>query len=229
MKLKNNGIHNLETWKKLAPPMGGDKQWKEGRSAMELARYMTADYPAVPSEIEDLLVGFTDSDSEFDWSAEYVTSFAKHGLGRGEGLMYNSDIVIGIEGKADESFGSQTIGEALKNASDNKLTRINGMLGMLFDNPPKELEKIRYQLVTATAATLIEAMERNAKKALVLVIVFKKDGCFSEEKIVDNNKDLEFFLSEISATPCGSCYAIPTPYGREHGIDLYFAKIEIDL
>ncbi|MCK4311925.1 MAG: hypothetical protein KAW88_04245 [Candidatus Cloacimonetes bacterium] len=31
-------INNIDDWKKLCPPEGGDKQWKDGRSAKELAK-----------------------------------------------------------------------------------------------------------------------------------------------------------------------------------------------
>ena len=44
MKLNKNvvtvtkAITTLEEWQVLASPMGGDKQWRDGRSAKELAR-----------------------------------------------------------------------------------------------------------------------------------------------------------------------------------------------
>lgn len=234
MKLKNNGIYNIDSWFKYAPPMGGAKQWVDGRSAKELARYMTANFPSVPAEIECLLSNFTDTDAEFDWNGEYVTDFEKYNLGRGEGrnhdaFMWNEDVVVGIEGKADESLGSQLIGEAIVGASENKMHRVRGMIKMLFDDVPENHKNIRYQLVTATTATLLEAKEHKVNNALILVLVFKKQGCFSEQKIVSNNDDIENFLLETSAVKCEKYYSIPTAFGKENNINLYFKKIEFDV
>ena len=234
MFLKYNGITDIESWFKISPPMGGEKQWKDGRSAKELARYMTSTYPMVPKEIEDTLCYYVGKNAEFDWAAEYVTEFQPFGLGKGEGrnhdaFLFNSDIVVGIEGKADESLGSQLIGDALENASDNKKQRINGMIQMLFGDSPENHKGIRYQLVTASAATLLEATKKNVKKAILMVIVFKKNGCYSEEKIAANNTDIQNFLIDISAIKKEEYYIIPTSYGKENNIDLYFKHIEIEL
>ena len=143
--------------------------------------------------------------------------------------MFNSNIVVGIEGKADEPLGSQLIGDALENAGDNKKQRINGMIQMLFGDSPKNHKSIRYQLVTASVATLLEATKKNFKKAVLMVIVFKKDGCYSEEKIVANNADIQRFLTEISAMQKDEYYVLPTVYGKENCIELYFKHIEIKL
>jgi hypothetical protein len=214
--------------------MGAAKQWRDGRSAKELARYMTANFPNVPTEIENILSDFTTPDAEFDWNGEYVTDFAKYDLGRGEGrnhdaFMWNKDVVVGIEGKADESLGSQLIGDAITGATDNKMHRIRGMIKMLFGDEPDNHKNIRYQLVTATTATLLEAKEHKVNNALILVLVFKKQGCFSEQKIASNNADIENFLLETSAVKCEKYYSIPTAFGKENNINLYFKKIEFDV
>ena len=233
MKLRDNGITNVETWEIKAPPMGKSRQWVDGRSAKELARYMTKNYPQLPTEIESILKEFVRDDSEFDWAAEYVTRFEPFGLGRGEGrnhdaFLHNDELVIGIEGKADEPLGSQLIGEALKDATPNKVQRINGMIQMLFGGTPEAHKDIRYQLVTAATATLLEATKKNVKKALLLVIVFNSSKC-SEEKLERNNKDIDNFLRDISAKNIGEHYIIPTRYGEETGVELFFKKIEISI
>jgi len=234
MKLKRDDIYDLDSWFKAAPPMGAAKQWRDGRSAKELARYMTANFPNVPTEIQDILSDFTTLDAEFDWNGEYVTDFAKYDLGRGEGrnhdaFMWNKDVVVGIEGKADESLGSQLVGDAMIGATDNKMHRIRGMIKMLFGDEPVNHKNIRYQLVTATAATLLEAKERKVNNAVILVLVFKKQGCFSEQKIASNNADIETFLLETSAERCKKYYSIPTVFGKENNINLYFKKIEFEI
>ena len=234
MLLKKNKINDLDTWFQFAPPMGGAKQWRDGRSAKELARYMTADLPNVPSEIEKVLCDFTAPDAEFDWAGEYITRFADYDLGFGEGrnhdaFMWNDDMVVGVEGKADESLGSQLIGDAISNAGENKMHRISGMIKMLFGDTPDNHKDIRYQLVTATSATLLEAKSRGVDNAVFLVIVFKKSGCYSKAKIAKNKEDIERFLSDIEAKKQGEYYEIPTVYGKMNNIKLYFQYIEIDL
>ena len=65
--------------------MGGKKQWRDGRSAKELARYIMSAYPDVPMEIEVGLSNLVSPDSAFTWAAEYVTDLTSHNLGRGKG------------------------------------------------------------------------------------------------------------------------------------------------
>lgn len=234
MIFKENGIFDADTWFQIAPPMGGAKHWKDGRSAKELARYMTSEYPLIPKEIEKTLRRFTDESAEFDWTAEYVTDFQSLGLGKGEGrnhdaFLFNCDVVVGIEGKSDEPFGSQMIGEALASASENKRQRISKMIQMLLGDVPENHPNIRYQLVTAAVATLLEAFSKNVNQAVLMVIVFKKKGCFSEKKMQMNIADLQRFLEELSARKMGDFYFVPTTYGREKNIELYFKCLEIDL
>ena len=229
MKLKYNGITDVDSWFAEKPPMGKEKQWKDGRSAKELARYMTKTYPSVPDEIEDILLNFTSANSEFEWDAEYITSFEKYGLGRGEGrnhdaMMTNSDIFIGIEGKADESLG-KLLADEMNNSSDNKMMRINGMVDMIFGDSPENHKDLRYQLITASAATLLEAKERGLTKALLLVVVFMKDGSYSEAKIARNESDISKFLAETNAVELNGCWKIQT----KTDIEFYFRKINIIL
>ncbi len=234
MFLKMNGIVDRESWFRIAPPMGREKHWKDGRSAKELACYMTSDYPMVPKEIADMLLRFTDENAEFDWAAEYVTDFQSLGLGQGEGrnhdaFMFNRDVVVGIEGKADEPLGSQLIGAALETANENKKQRIGKMIQMLFGDAPENHKDIRYQLVTAAAATLLEATKKNVNKAVLMVIVFKKKGCYSEKKVKANAEDIQRFLEDVSAQRIKDCYLVPTVYGRKNNIELYFKYIEMTL
>lgn len=234
MKLKKEKIFDIDTWKEHAPPMGGDKQWREGRSALELARYMTSEFPNMPKELEAFLANFTDRTAEFEWSAEYVTDFSARGLGRGEGrnhdaFLWSDKIAVGIEGKADEPLGSDTLGEAMKNASPNKMLRINKMTEMLFGNSPENHQGIRYQLLTASTATLLEAKESHADIAVLAVIVFKKSGYYSERKIEENNRDIEHFLNDTNAVQENGYFRIPTVYGDGNNIKFYFKKIEITL
>lgn len=234
MKLLRNNIFTMDDWKRISPPMGGDRQWKDGRSAKELARYITSALPNVPCEVEAVLSNFVSENSVFEWAAEYVTDFSTHELGRGEGrnhdaMMANDEIFVGIEGKADESLGSQYIGTALVGASNNKKHRINGMIKMLYGDSPENHKNVRYQLVTASSACLLEAKDRKLNKAMLMVIVFKKSGCYRDEKIAQNDADINYFLSHSKAYQKGNYWLIPTAFGNDFGIELFFSKITVEL
>ena len=52
---------------------------------------------------------------------------------------------------------------------------------------------------------------------------------YSEKNIHKNNEDIEVFLKDTKAKDADGVYVIPTAYGKETGINLYFKKIEINL
>ena len=245
MKLNKNivtvtkEIVSLTDWQVLASPMGGDSQWRDGRSAKELAKYITGHLPQMPKELEDLLSNFSRQDSSFDWSAESVTDFSKHGYGKGMGrnhdlIVYNQDVFLGIEAKADEPFGNKTIAEELKNASNNKKLRIEKLVDLVFGDQVENHLELRYQLLTACGGVLLEAKHRNIQKAVMLVLVFLKNGTdaserpyYLEENRARNNEDWESFLRQLHAAPCkNGCYKAKIS-AQCAGIDLYVQKIEI--
>ena len=234
MKFSENRITDLDTWFKYAPPMGGEVQWEDGRSAKELAKYITAALPSVPSEVEAVLSKFVNADATFKFDAEYVTSFAEYGLGRGNGrnhdaIIFNDEIFVGVEGKADESFGNDRVLEACESGSDNKKGRIEGLVDIVFGDGVDNHPNTRYQLLTASAATLLEAKERRVKNAMFLILVFKKEGKYSQKRIDSNNADVEDFLRETKAEYNDGIWQIPTAFGKENGINLYFKKLEIEV
>lgn len=232
MYLNQNRIRDVDTWFHEAPPMGGEEQWREGRSAMELARYMTAHLPYVPYEIEQALTALVPDSAVFSWDAEYVTELPGKGQGRNhDAVMWNRQVFVGIEGKADESLGNGFVASEYEQGSHNKKQRISALSDMIWGDEPANHGDIRYQLMTAVSAILLEATrpERSVSKAVFLVIVFKKPGKYHPEKIRANDHDIRAFLNSTHAVEEGSLYRIPTKYGAEHGVDLYFKKIEIDL
>ena len=234
MYLKPNGIHRKEQWLQAYPPMGGRDQWAAGRSALELARYMTAHLPYVPYEIERALASLTDGEAAFDWLGEYVTEFAAYGLGTGNGrnhdaILWNRDVFVGVEGKADESLGNKYVASEYLDGGANKKKRVAGLTSMIWGDSPEAHPDIRYQLLTASTAILLEAKERGLSKALFLVVVFKQPGKYRQENIEANNRDIQAFLNSTHASRMGNLYRVPTVYGTEQGIELYFKKIEIDL
>ena len=223
MKLKphEKGIVDVESWKQYCPPKKGDLQWRDGRSAKELAKYITEALPAVPAEIENALKSLVPMDARFDWDAEYVTALPGKGEGRNhDGILYNDDIVVTIEAKADETLGN-LIEEEMNDASVNKLHRISTLLGYLFNGSFKKYHNLRYQLLTAAAGTIIEAENRKVKTAVMVVVVFKTNGDITEEKLISNHKDIENFLDATKAYDENGFKVIP----NNTGIKLYFKEI----
>lgn len=219
---KNVVDHN--SWRVECPPKKGDIQWVDGRSAKELEKYMTRNLPSVPAEIESVLKPIVSSKSEFDWDAESVTQLPGIGEGRNHDaiLFINENIVITIEAKADETLGN-LIEDEIKNASVNKLYRITSLLEYIFKGGFKNYHKLRYQLLTASVGTILEAQNKKCKTAVLLVLVFKSNGDVKEENLIANHKDIEAFLSATNAYNENGLFVIP----NNTDIKLYFKEIVI--
>jgi hypothetical protein len=130
--------------------------------------------------------------------------------------------VITIEAKADEPLGNR-IGEELQHASVNKLHRISTMLNCLFPGGFRNYEQLRYQLLTASVGTLLEARKRNASKALLLVLVFRTNGRVEAGKLEENAGDIRAFLQATKAREENGLMEIP----NNTDIKLYFREIVI--
>ena len=232
-------IRDEESWRRLAPPKRGELQWRIGRSARELAVYLTGALPGAPAEIVQCLGDAgVDTDRDFHWRAEYVTDFAGYGLGKGEGrnhdaVLWNSDVFVGIEAKADEELGP-ILSEAVSGASENKLRRVEALRRMIFDNgvcPPG----IRYQLLTALGGVLLEADSRGAGKAVLLILTFLKPGkdddrgrpYYSERKAGATKRDIADFLELLRWDERTG--RVTTPFGRERKIETYIRHITVEL
>ncbi|MBE6727849.1 MAG: hypothetical protein E7562_04285 [Ruminococcaceae bacterium] len=223
MKLKKHSknIVDVDSWYNECPPKKGEKQWADGRSAKELAKYITKSLPNVPAEIEKAINTIVPADAEFDWDAEYVTSLPGYGEGRNhDAILFNDDIVITIEAKADETLGD-FIGEEIKNASVNKLYRISNLLEYIFKGGFKNYQNLRYQLLTASVGTLLEAQKNDCDTAVLIVLVFKSNGKVTEEKVASNHRDVEAFLNATGAYEENGLYIVP----NNTDIKLYFKEI----
>ena len=102
-----------------------------------------------------------------------------------------------IEAKADESYGMQ-LGKELDQATarprSNLPHRIRVLTNALFGLEPHLVSNVRYQLVHATAATLIFAAEHHAAAAVFLVMEFHGSSC-SMDNLLRNASDLNRFVS----------------------------------
>ena len=216
-----HGIVTVEDWFTHCPPKKEALQWKDGRSAKELAKYITAALPALPAEIEKALEHLAPAGAAFYWDAEYVTALPGKGEGRNHDmLLYNDSLVVTVEAKADETLGNR-IGEELQGASVNKLYRISELLRTVFKDGFKDYPALRYQLLTACVGTILEAQHRGVNTALLLVVVFKTNGKVKGENIVSNHNDVLAFLKAAGAYDEHGCTVIP----NNTDVKLYFKEI----
>lgn len=193
-------ITNEKEWFRAAPPKGGEKQWQDSYSAKEFAKFVTSgdDFKElVQSVLDDISIK---TRGDFVGEPEAGTKFPQKGEGRNHDLLlFNKDIVIGIEAKVDEPFGNnRSILQESNTTSKGKKARINWLLKTILPEgkrlEDREVGKLKYQLFTATAGTLLEAAKRDKKKCIFLVLAFH-----SKEKPVNeaNKKSFEDFMRVI--------------------------------
>lgn len=202
-------IHSVDDWFQYSPPKQGAIQWKDGRSAKELAKsWCKGSGPAVPDEIRRILAthpltaNFEPRQATPEWQTP-LDDFP--GEPRNcdlllEGISDGKKLVVAIEAKADESFGP-LIGAALRDAQgrpSNLPGRIRGLSQAIFGRElDQAIARLRYQLLHATAGTLIEAKLRGAAAGVFLVQEFRGASC-SEENLRANEGDLLSFLSKLT-------------------------------
>jgi hypothetical protein len=210
----------IADWRNWSPPKAL-KHWRAGRSAVELARaWFTSDVPRMPREFaalltsSPLLIGLTN----LRGVPEHVTSLPEAGEGRNHDLVLEGEavggrVLIAVEAKADEKFG-QRIGKYWTQMCDQRATpggqpskapeRIEALLRMLVGQgafPTQDpWDRIRYQLLTAAAGTLLEAQARKADVAVLAIHEFRTSET-DEECLARNTADLEAFLTVLGILP----------------------------
>ena len=185
-------IKSMQDYEKFALPQGGEKQFKEGRSAWEFANYLIAGSGELPKEIEGIIKPYAKQDEKLKLYPEWVTSFGK-GWGRGTGrhhdaLLVGGNFVVGIEAKVDEPYGQKYL-----HKEDLEKTRYSRIANEILNGKTDNLDEIRYQLCSATLGTLMEAKENAI--AILLVIVFKSTA--KKSKLEKNKKDFEAFINNL--------------------------------
>lgn len=174
----NHIISNVEEWFEYAPPKRGAKQWKDDYSAKELAKYFVNYLGHVPPEINAALDKYGSNDKEIKSFAEYTTPLDDFNSGEGRNhdlLMVGESIVVGIEAKVKESLDYYVL-DKIKDATPTAKERYEMLCRAILNKNIEECENIRYQLLSATAGTLIEAEKANVNKAALLIVVLKFDG-----------------------------------------------------
>jgi Domain of unknown function (DUF6946) len=200
-------IRSVEDWSIYAPPKTGERHWKDGRSEKELARsWFRKEFACPPEEMRLLLERAFRTEIAFDEAKPEcvvkLDDFA--GEHRNCDLVVLCNVgakrmVINVEAKADEPFGVVT-GECYnrKTGSGSKVpARIRQLSQALFGREPDEaIRKLRYQLLHAAVATLIEAERSGAELGLFLVHEFRSTG-LNRKRLTQNSADWENFVHEF--------------------------------
>ena len=212
IKKNNKEIHSNQGWLEIAPPEGGEKQWKPLHSASEFADYCLFTDGYVPKEIDDYLSSLGISDDSFDAEPECITSLCEYGFGKNgprhhDLLMQSKEIVVGIEAKATETLDEYVTEKCKGKLSPNQELRYPGLCREILGRELKECSNIRYQLLSATAGTLIEARKRGVKKAALIILLFESE-ITSKEHVLGTKNDVDVFCNMLKKKPNGS-YEIP--------------------
>ena len=184
---------------------------KDGRSAKENARLWLGAAPDLPSGIAELLRTSGSVGTLRSWSAEPEARVSFDDLGEPANLDVlvhsedeNGPVVIGVEAKADEPFGStikKTLAAAQKRLAGNPRSKgVERILGLAtifgLDLNRREILELRYQLLTLTVATVAEARRQSAQRAIVIVHEFVSALTKAEYR-ARNARDLEVFLETV--------------------------------
>ena len=204
-------LRSVVDWQCLAPP-AAKHHWAAGRSALELARdWMEGD----AAERTTALLGSRPELAGVvlrDGIAEKLTRFDDiRGGPRHHDLLVHAtapsgEVVIGVEGKADESF-DLTLRDYVANAlrrrpettrAPERLDRLTTtFFGATLDDEP-ELGDLRYQLLAALAGTLADAKLDNARHAVLLVHEFVTERT-SDRLHAQNGAALDAFVARLGA------------------------------
>lgn len=250
--ISKNGIPitNLDEWLQLAPPKRPD-QWVEGRSAMELARNWL---DGLPLEVLQAIQGHPSFGEILDWTAEPEVTLRFDACA---GEPRNSDLVvtaldahgaflIGVEGKADEEFDKllpdcfvASMEAKLKNERSNRLARLEFLTRAFLEvkqSGEPSVKLIRYQLLTACAGILAEAIRRNIRRAVFLVHEFRT-VLTNDANHCRNSIDLDNFVWRISRGSYRGITAgqiigpisLPEHSAFSNEVELYIGKVVRDL
>jgi hypothetical protein len=204
-------IQTLEVWEHFAAPAGGSKQWRNYRSAKEEARAWTdQDNPRLPAAVEMLLdttpstsqmtIGLVQPEARLPLEAPAYKGNTRNVdvavYGRATGVA----TFVGIEAKADESFGPRLKAafRAASSARSKRRQRINALskavLGRSFEEEPDALGELRYQLLHGLAGTVHQAERSGALQAVFVIHEFRSNYT-SEAKLNRNDEALRNFLA----------------------------------
>jgi hypothetical protein len=211
----------ISSWEEWTRPKR-DYQWKEGRSAMELAKsWFRNSVPAPPPELLDLLNSH-DRTKEIQFvsgTPEKVTRLPERGHGRNHdlALIGHTDaeqITVCIEAKADEPFGSDSVLDYYNKALEKRAggistrapERIEALLAMIDPGISvygSRWKDVRYQLITALCGTILQAIEDGSSLGVFVIHEFRT-SLTNERKMHDNHQEFGKFFKNFEVSCCGA-------------------------
>lgn len=244
--IDGKNIASVNDWFSFSPPAKGEIQWKDGRSAKELAKaWFRTGKAQIPVELSSLLqshpitrdfnmkIGIPEKETILD---DFKGSGRHHDMVLiGETL--DNHVLIAVEAKTDEPFGD-IIGDYIRssvkaNPRSRVPDRIHQLALGLFGHT--EVTKLRYQLLHAAAGTLIEATNQNASHAVLVIHEFiPSTGKSVQAK--QNEQDLAAFIELLSdgrqTLTIGELigpFHVPGGGRIPSNIPLYIGKIESEM
>jgi hypothetical protein len=206
---RGDAIADMRDWERYGAP-ASSRHWKPGRSAYATAEAWLSG--AAPRSLRAVLDRAPDlAGLQIERAiVEEQTSFDHLRGGRRNhdvlvvGSAGGRRTVIGVEAKADETFG-QTVAEYGADATPGAAERLElltrALAGRTLADDPA-LGALRYQLFSAIAGTLAAAKERDARQAVFVVHEFRTP-LTDDARLAANHADLERFL--------GSAFGVAEP------------------
>ena len=205
---KGEAIADLDAWERLAPPAAAD-HWVEGRSAYEVARDWVdgnaanrmATVLSLRPELSDLELSraVVEKRTRFD----DIRGGPRHHDLLLTGTTDTGPIVVGVEGKADETF-DLTLEKFVETARARtertrapvRLDRLTlAFFGKTWDEDAA-VAGLRYQLISALAGTLADAQATSAAHAVLMIHEFVTDKT-EDELHARNSDDLAAFIDRL--------------------------------
>ena len=209
---KKKEITSFKQWEKLGHPKDPQKQWVKGRSSWEMATYAIDHKKVFKEHLEKILNECGIVKQDFICEPESTSGLGqgmKQGGPRNHDLLMigSKDCVIGVEAKVSEGFDDSLYSNIEKQKQPDKTieeTRGYQLFKYLTcDKKLEDVEKIGYQLFTATRAVINEANKQKKNNSILLIIVFtgdddviKKEDNYSS-KCQKNDSDLTLFKKAI--------------------------------
>lgn len=206
----NIDIRSIADWRRLAPPVNPDKQWKEGRSAFELARAWVSSTgdAMVPIELVQLFEKTEFATVAFnEVEPEKLVRFDEIRNPRHADLVIKAEssrlgtLAISIEAKADEEFGRRlrTVrAEAAGKPGSRIEERVSSLCAGLFGQAnPQPYNNLRYQLLFGAAAAVAHGNSLGASAAFFIVHEFITP-LTSDARHNANHANLDQFISRLS-------------------------------
>lgn len=210
-----NLIRSVDDWFRFAPPKRGAEQWRDGRSAKELARaWFRCPEASPPAELNQV---FEAHRALSGLVIEEVVPECQLRLDDYRGERRNADlwlrctrgrdtVIVTVEAKADEAFG-ELIGpyyDSRIGVKSNAPARIEALCRAVFGSCLTEaVRSLRYQLLHAVAATIISAGEHDATGAIFVVHGFESGSC-RPDALARNLADWRAFIGKLIAPEGGA-------------------------